>query len=363
MQLDLELYREEIQVQPGVTISYIDIAHERPLRTFLLIHGFGGNALQWQYQLENFSQHNRAIAIDLRGHGQSSVPDAGYEIELLVDDIMAVLDQLNLHQKIILAGHSLGVAIVTELGIRFPHRFSHLILIAGAGEYEIRGLYRLAFRLPTSILAAAQPYVDNFVDASLPALKQMYRASISRWSGWDKFPELQMPVLIILGNKDKVLPQEAFERVAELVPAHSSEVISVDVSAHMVMLERRDAVNRAIIRFVESPVVTAQAPRWRTRFEPDSRGSLLRERPWLAYYEPKVPATLHVPDQPISRLLVRAARRFPQHLAVKGTGGNITYRNLLEQTMRFANALVALGLDKGSRVMLLLPNMPQLIIS
>ncbi len=363
MQLDLELYREEIQVEPGVTISYIDIAPERPLRTFLLVHGFGGNALQWQYQLENFSQHNRVIAIDLRGHGQSSMPDASYEMDRLVADIMAVLDQLNLSHRIVIAGHSFGVAIATELAYHFPRRFSHLILIAGAGEYEIRGVYRFAFRLPDSILAVAQPYVDNFVDASLPALKQMYRDSVRPWSGWDKFPELQMPALIILGNKDKVLSQEAFERVAELVPAHSSEVISVDVSAHMVMLERRDAVNRAIIRFVDSPVVASQVPRWRTRFESVSRGSLLRERPWLAYYETKVPATIHVPDQPISRLLVRAARRFPRSLAVTGPRGNITYRHLLEQTMRFANALVALGLNKGSRVMLLLPNLPQLIIS
>ena len=363
MQLDLELYREETQVEPGVTISYIDVAPERPLRTFVLLHGFGGNATQWQYQIETFSQHNQVLAIDLRGHGQSSKPDSGYEMDRLVADIIVVLDHLNLRQQVVIAGHSFGVAIVTELAWRYPKRFSHAILIAGAGEYDIRGVYRLAFRLPESVLTLAQPLADNFVDASLPAMKQMYRRNMRNWRGWDKFPQLEMPVLVILGNKDQVLPQEAFERVAELVPSQSSEVISVDVSAHMVMLERRDAVNRAILRFVESPVINQQTPRWRTRFDSDSRGSLLRERPWLAYYETQVPATIHVPDHPITRLLTRAARRFPHRTAVISAGTKLTYSALLDQSLRFANALRALGLQKGSRVMLLLPNVPQLIIA
>lgn len=363
MQLDLELYREEIRVEPGVTISYIDIAPERPLRTFLLIHGFGGNAKQWQYQLEIFSQHNRVLAIDLRGHGQSSRPDFGYDMDRLTADIMAVLDHLNLRSKVALAGHSFGVAIATELAFRFPNRFSHLILIAGAGEYDIRGLYRLAFRLPDSLLSFAQPWADHFVEASIPALKQMYRENVRDWSGWEIFPRLQIPVLVILGNRDEVLPQEAYERVAELVPAHNSEIINVDVSAHMVMLERRDAVNRAISRFVESKNISSEAPRWRTQFGTDSRGSLLRERPWLAYYETQVPATIHVPDQPLSRLLIRAARRFPHRTAVLSPGSALTYAYLLDQTMRFASALREFGLKKGVRVMLLLPNIPQLIIA
>jgi long-chain acyl-CoA synthetase len=363
MQLDLELYREETLVEPGVSISYIDVAPERPLHTFVLLHGFGGNATQWQYQIETFSQRNRVLAIDLRGHGQSSKPESGYEMDRLIADIMAVLDHLNLRQQVVIAGHSFGVAVVTELAWRYPKRFSHVILIAGAGEYDIRGIYKLAFRLPESVLTIAQPWVANFVDASLPAMKQMYRRNIRNWRGWDKFPQLEMPILVILGNKDQILPQEAFERVAELVPPQSSEVISVDVSAHMVMLERREAVNRAIFRFIESPVKSQKTPRWRTRFESDSRGSLLRERPWLAYYESKVPATIHVPEHTITRLLSRAARRFPSRTAVTSTGGKLTYSALHDQSLRFANALRALGLQKGSRIMLLLPNVPQLIIA
>jgi long-chain acyl-CoA synthetase len=363
MQLDLELYREETEVEPGVSISYIDVAPERPLRTFILLHGFGGNATQWQYQIETFSQHNHVIAIDMRGHGHSSCPELGYEMERLVADIMSVLDHLKLRQKGVLIGHSFGVALATEVAWRYPERVSHLILIAGVGEYDIRGIYKLAFRLPEALLSTMQPMVDSFIDASLRSLKQIYLHNMRSWRGWDKFPQLQMPTLVILGNKDQVLPQEAFERVAQLVPHETSEVISVDVSAHMVMLERREAVNRAIRRFIESPMAAQQVPRWRTRFETDSRGSLLRERPWLAYYETNVPATIHVPAQPLTRLLERAARRFPQRMAIVGGHVKLNYRTVLDESRRFANAIRALGIGEGSRVMLLLPNVPQMIIA
>ena len=230
MQLDLELYRDETEVEPGVTISYIDVAPERPLRTFILLHGFGGNATQWQYQIETFAQHNHVLAIDMRGHGRSSCPESGYEMERLVADIIAVLDHRNMRQRVVLIGHSFGVALATEVAWHYPERVSHLILIAGAGEYDIRGIYKLVFHLPEALLSAAQPLVNNFVDASLRSLKQIYLHTMRSWRGWDKFPQLEMPTLVILGNRDQVLPQEAFERVAQLVPSESSEVISVDVN-------------------------------------------------------------------------------------------------------------------------------------
>ncbi len=363
MQLDLELYRDQVEIEPGVVISYIDVAPERPLRTFVLIHGFGGNVKQWQYQIDTFAQQNHVIAIDLRGHGGSSRPETGYGMERMIADIIAVLDHLIIRQKIVLVGHSFGVAMATELAFHYPERVSHLILIAGAGEYALGNPYRLAFRLPDMALDTAQPLAKNFVDASLVSLKKMYRENLRNWQGWDKFPQLEMPTLVILGNRDKVLRQEIYQRVAELVPQESSEVINVDVSAHMVMLERRDAVNRAITRFVESSSSNAKNPRWRTRFEADSRGSLLRERPWLAYYETDVPATVHVPLHPLSRLLSRSARRFPKHTAILSPIAKLTYKSLHEEVLRFANTLKAFGASQHSRVMLLLPNSPHIIIA
>jgi long-chain acyl-CoA synthetase len=361
MQLDLELYREEVLVDSDVRISYLDITPERPLQTLVLIHGFGGRARQWRYQIERFAIQNRVIVPDLRGHGRSSRPTTGYEMELMIADLTAVLDHQAVEEPFVLVGHSFGVAIATEFAAMFPDRVSRLVLIAGAGEYNIAWLYRLAFHLPEPVMSLVQPFVNGFVDASVRSLKQFYLHNMRSWKGWDKFPKLEPPTMVILGNRDRALPQEAFERVAELVPA-DSEVINVGVSAHMVMLERRDAVNRAIERFMERETSDTQHSRWRNR-DGDGLGNLLAERPWIAHYEADVPSTIDVPALPLTRLLDRAWRRYPRRPAIRFMGAKLSYRNLSAQAGRFANALEALGAVPGTKVMLLFPNVPQLVIA
>ena len=71
MDIDLDLYRHEVRVStnPLVRLSAIDISPDHPQRTIVFIHGFGGQAEQWHYQLQKFSLENRVIALDLRGHG------------------------------------------------------------------------------------------------------------------------------------------------------------------------------------------------------------------------------------------------------------------------------------------------------
>ena len=66
MEIDLELYRREVRVsvRPRVRISVIDVAPERAQRTICFVHGYGGRATQWKYQLNKFSDTNRVIAMD-----------------------------------------------------------------------------------------------------------------------------------------------------------------------------------------------------------------------------------------------------------------------------------------------------------
>lgn len=85
MQIDLELYRREIRVstQPRLELSIIDIHPERPQRTIVFLHGFGGQAKQWVYQLQTFSDSNHVLAIDQRGHGQSDKSGSDYSMSIL----------------------------------------------------------------------------------------------------------------------------------------------------------------------------------------------------------------------------------------------------------------------------------------
>jgi long-chain acyl-CoA synthetase len=354
--VDIELYRREARIsgQPLVRLSAIDIAPDRPVRTLVLIHGFGGNAAQWRYQLQHFSVTSRVIALDLRGHGLSDKPHSDYSMPSLVADIAAALRVLEAPEQFVLVGHSFGGAIVSEFAAAHPERIERLVLIASAGEYRLTPLHQIALRLPTSLLNLAHVvYAHRIIAATPYVMKTMHRNTVSRWNGWSLFRGLTVPTLVIRGNRDRVLSAKSFEEVARTLP--NAEEVDVGASAHMVMLERREAVNRAIERFVEGTRSRRQTA--------DDRAQLRRERIWLDHYPEGVPYTLGLPPVPIHRLLRSAARRFPLRPALRYEGGTLTYRRLNRESSRFANLLRGLGLARGDKALLLLPNLPQTVIT
>jgi long-chain acyl-CoA synthetase len=91
------------------------------------------------------------------------------------------------------------------------------------------------------------------------------------------------------------------------------------------------------------------------------------DKPWLRSYEPVVPPSLTYPSTTLYAQLAETARQFPHNTAAKlilsyllggkvTIGGQLTYQQLLNQVERFANALSQLGVKKGDRVALMLPN-------
>ncbi len=359
MELDLELYRKDIRVaqQPQVWLSVIDVHPERPQHTLVFVHGFGGHARQWKHQINAFALTHRVIAPDLRGHGLSDRPAGPYDMDTLVGDLNGLLDGLGVTDPVVLVGHSFGGAIVTEFAVRHPERVRRLVLISTPGEYRLHPLYRFLLNLPLPVLRFATPFTRNWLGAPPPVLQALYHQALASWSGWSRFRSLRVPTLVIRGHRDVVFDRPLFEEVARAIP--QAEDINVRASRHMVMIERRDAVNRAITRFLEDrPTRT-----WRDAPPDPPRTRLLKERPWLAFYDEGVPFTVAVPRVPLDALLRSAARRFPRKKAVVYQGAHLTYRHLEQQTNRFAHGLRSLGVDTGDRVAILLPNLPQFIVA
>src|SRR5512145_1171299 len=108
MDIDFDLYRYEVRLSsnPLVRLSAIDVSPERPQRTIVFVHGFGGKAEQWQYQMQKFAMDNRVIALDLRGHGLSDKPSTGYEMPRIQLDLETALTQLKVTPPFVLVGHS-----------------------------------------------------------------------------------------------------------------------------------------------------------------------------------------------------------------------------------------------------------------
>ncbi len=86
------------------------------------------------------------------------------------------------------------------------------------------------------------------------------------------------------------------------------------------------------------------------------------EAPWFKNYEDGVPSSLNYPKVPLSNFLLEAARGFPENPALVFAGKKMSYHALQEKVDSLACALFALGVKKGERVALLLPNAPPYII-
>ena len=361
MNIDVELYRRDVRisVQPRLRLSVIDISPEYPRQLLVFIHGFGGSAAQWQYQLNHFSQANRVIAVDLRGHGLSDKPDSTYSMAEIQDDLEILLYALGINQPVVLLGHSFGGAVAASFAAAHPGRVKRLVVIASAVQYRLSWLYRTALRLPLPLLRLGELIMRSQVQAPLSVLKAWYENNLSGWNGLEVYQSLSIQTLVIRGYQDRLFEKPAYDQVAQLIP--TAEEVDVGASGHMVMLERKEAVNRAIGRFIEQDDMAQAASV--SSLEDEQRAALLHERPWLRSYDPQTPFTIAIPRVPVQNLLRSSARRFPKQIAIIFKSREISYQTLLNDVDHFANALKNLGINKGERIILALPNLPQIIIA
>ena len=89
----------------------------------------------------------------------------------------------------------------------------------------------------------------------------------------------------------------------------------------------------------------------------------LTGRPWTRHYDPGIPAMLRYPDVPLQALLDDAAESYPNATATIFFNAKRTYRSISEDAWRFANGLRRVGVKKGDRVALVLPNTPQFVVA
>ena len=84
-------------------------------------------------------------------------------------------------------------------------------------------------------------------------------------------------------------------------------------------------------------------------------------KPWLRFYPEGVATHVDFPKEPLYSILVNAAAKYPNSTAIEYEGYKVTYKKLNELSNQFANGLISLGLKKGSKIAIILPNIPQFV--
>ena len=249
----------------------------------VLVHGFGANVYSWRHLVGPLARHHEVLAVDLKGFGASPKPaDGAYSVhdqaELLIELILARgLTNLTL------VGHSLGggVGLATTLALTrvAPERIRRLVLIdtiafdqalpwfirvlrtPGLGRLavaivppslQVRMVLRHAFHDPRLITddvvaAYAAPMRDPAARRALVVTaRQLIPPEMDAFTR--RYREIDLPVLLLWGRQDRVVPVELGHRLSAALPHADLRVI--DACGHVPHEERPDTVLDAIERFL-----------------------------------------------------------------------------------------------------------------
>ncbi len=209
-------------------------AGEGPL--LLLLHGLGSSSLDWQAQIERFSEHYRVVALDLRGHGQS-MQEGPFDVATLAADVVNWLDEQP--EPAWVVGLSLGAMVALELALQLPHKVQGLVLVNGFSEFLLEtpkeqerfaqrlkwlrwfGLRPLAWWLgrelfPGPDLAQAR---HTFRLRFVRNKKKTYKALLEALPGWSvraRLGNVWQPVAIISTSHDYLPLAKRVEQFASL---------------------------------------------------------------------------------------------------------------------------------------------------
>jgi non-heme chloroperoxidase len=166
---------ERVPVADGVALHVRRWRGGTTARGFLLVHGLSSNAHLWDEVAALVAAAGHDVtAIDLRSHGSSDAPDAGYDTATAADDVAAVARALGVTGAVV-AGQSWGANVVVQVAARHPSVVAALALIDGG----LADMSRVFASWAACEEALRPPDIDG---TSAEALRGRFRAGHPDWS-------------------------------------------------------------------------------------------------------------------------------------------------------------------------------------
>ena len=277
MEVDWPALTRRVPVD-GREVSVVDTGGDGP--PLLWVHGLGGIWQNWLLNIPAFMDSHRCVAIDLPGFGQSELPDGEISISGLARTVDRVCGQLEIDDPIVI-GNSMGGFVGAELALSFPTRVAKLVLVSAAGlstEYLAREPLLAGARVFMALTArtglrgspvvkrprlrriALQPVVryperlsvplatELVAGANAPGFLSAFDALIG-YSFRERLAQIEVPVLIVWGRNDMLVPVEDAEMFEHLIGENARAVIFED-TGHLAMLERPTRFNELLAGFI-----------------------------------------------------------------------------------------------------------------
>src|ERR1044071_982846 len=264
----------------NVKLHYLDWGGKGD--TLLLLHGMGDTAYIYDGLAPKLTNQFRLLGLTRRGHGESEVPETGYDTATLVEDIRQFLDALKI-QRVILAGHSFAGDELTRFAVVHPDRVIKLIYFDSAYDHS-RVSESLRFKplhgaspevLPTKdeseSLDGPRRWINRlFGEKRGRAIYQMMEGTYSAKAEYDKIKAPALAFFAIGYQKDvdraETLPQPQRQDIQALLKAqrkyHEQEIehfrkeipngrVAMLTNAdHACFIDREEEVLREIRKFL-----------------------------------------------------------------------------------------------------------------
>jgi pyruvate dehydrogenase E2 component (dihydrolipoamide acetyltransferase) len=259
--------RESFKVKDnGIEMDVLALGQGEPL---VLIHGFTASKEAWFFNLEALAARFRVLAMDLPGYGASSKVVESPPLSFYAGWVLRLLD----HQGIAAAhvvGNSMGGAVAMELALTQPRRVKKLVLVdsLGMGEptfgvldrlvnsntrQEVEALLGLVVHDPAMVLPQAVDRSFQYrQEPGVPALLKRVAALLTEHAPDPgeirrRMQALKMPVLVVWGREDRLLPVAHTAAVANIPDAR---VHIFEKCGHLPQLEHALAFNTLVAQFL-----------------------------------------------------------------------------------------------------------------
>ncbi|WP_052367683.1 alpha/beta fold hydrolase [Algiphilus aromaticivorans] len=257
-----------VELPTGVTLQYAEQG-DAAGTPVVLLHGLSDSWYSYERVLPHLPGSIRAFALTLRGHGDSSRPEAGYRFQDYAADVAAFMDALGVEAAVVV-GHSLGSAVAQRFAVDYPDRVRGLVLIAAFASLPKSPVPRelsevvatmqdpvdpgfvREFQESTLAQPMPQAFFETIVQESLKLPADVWRAAVAGVLEGD-FSEalgtIRAPTLLVWGDADAMVP--GADQDALIAVIAGSRLVVYAGAGHGLHWEEPERFASDLARFIE----------------------------------------------------------------------------------------------------------------